>query len=204
VAYCGLKIITSLSLRFPDFQRMKKLQKKYLLKALPIMALGLVSTVSSANEYDQRQTLALNQAQQAHVLTEMRSLLSGMQAIVSALVTDDMESVVKHARPLGMAMKDNPENKLHGVLPKAFMMQGKSVHMAFDKIADDAERLKDPKHTLKQISDTLQTCQGCHESYRIEVSDASSSVNKQGMGHGDGSGHIKNQKSTMHKMEEKL
>jgi hypothetical protein len=24
VAYCGLKIITSLSLRFPDFQRMKK------------------------------------------------------------------------------------------------------------------------------------------------------------------------------------
>ncbi|SCN46942.1 Serine/threonine protein kinase [methanotrophic endosymbiont of Bathymodiolus azoricus (Menez Gwen)] len=27
VAYCGLKIITSLSLRFPDFQRVKELLK---------------------------------------------------------------------------------------------------------------------------------------------------------------------------------
>jgi len=183
---------------------MKQLQKKHLLKALPIMVLGLASTISNANEYDQRQALPLTQAQQAHVLTEMRSLLAGIQGIVSSLVTDDMEGVAKHARPLGMAMKENPENKLHGVLPKAFMMQGKSVHMAFDSIADDAERIKDSKHTLKQVSETLQKCQGCHESYRIEISDASSPINKPGMGHGDGSGYMKRDKLQMHKMEEKL
>ncbi|MCK5829924.1 MAG: cytochrome c [Methylococcales bacterium] len=157
---------------------MKKLQKKYFLKVLLLMALGSVSTTSGANEYDQRQVLSLNKAQQTYVLTEMRSLLKGIETIVSALVADDLEKVTRHARPLGMAMKETPENKLHGILPKAFMMQGKAIHMAFDSIADDAERIKDPKHTLKQISETLQKCQGCHDNYRIKVSDASTSKNK--------------------------
>ncbi len=121
------------------------------------------------NKYDQRQALPLNKAQQAHVLAEMRSLLDGIQGIIAALVSDDMEAVAKNSRPLGMGMKQNAENTLHGILPKAFMKLGKSVHMDFDKIADDAGRVKDSKHTLRQLSEMIKKCQGCHKSYRIEV-----------------------------------
>lgn len=175
-----------------------------LFKAIFIIILGFASTAPNANEYDQRQVLPLTQAQQAHVLTEMRSLLTGIQGVVSALVTDDMDAVAKHARPLGMGMKQKPEKQLHSVLPKAFKMQGKSIHMTFDSIADDAEKMKDPKHTLKQVSEILQKCQGCHESYRIEISNASSTGNKHGREHGDGVGHMKHEKLQIHQKEENL
>ena len=140
-----------------------------------------LGSAHNINEFDNRQTLPLNQVQQAHVLSEMRSLLAGTQAIVSALATDDMNTVAKQARRLGMGMKKKPENKLHGILPKAFMMQGKAVHMAFDTIADDAESIKDPKHTLKQLGEALSLCKGCHEMYRIEVNNSSAGMGKRRM-----------------------
>lgn len=133
------------------------------------------------NKFDQRQALPLNQAQQAHVLSEMRSLLAGTQAIITALATDDMDTVAKQARLLGMGMKKKPENKLQGILPKAFMMQGKAVHMAFDRIADDAESLKNPKHTLKQLGEALSLCKGCHEMYRIDVNNTNAGMGQHKM-----------------------
>ncbi len=139
------------------------------MKKLLVLMLALASMAITANEYDKRQSILLSQPQQAHVLQEMRSLLSGIQGILGALSTDDWEAVVEHARPLGMGMKKKPENQLHKVLPAEFMVLGKSVHRNFDLIANDAEKLKNPKHTLKQVSNTMLLCQGCHAIYRIEV-----------------------------------
>lgn len=136
-------------------------------------------SATNTNKFDQRQTLTLNQAQQAHVLSEMRSLLAGTQAIIAALATDDMKTIANEARLLGMKMKKKPENKLRSILPKAFMMQGKAVHRAFDSIADDAESIKDSKYTLKQLSEALSICQGCHEMYRIEVNNTNPGMSKQ-------------------------
>ncbi len=140
-----------------------------------------LASAPDTNKFDQRQKLPLNQAQQAHVLSEMRSLLTGTQAIVAALATDDMDTVAKQARLLGMGMKKKPENKLHGILPKAFMMQGKAVHMAFDNIANDAESIKDPKLTLRHLGEALSMCQGCHEMYRIEANNKNVGMGKQRM-----------------------
>lgn len=140
-----------------------------------------LDSTPNINKFDQRQAIPLNQAQQAHVLSEMRSLLSGTQVIVAALATDDMKTVVKQARLLGMGMKKKPENKLRRLLPKAFMMQGKAVHMAFDRIADDAESIKDPKHTLTQLGEALSICKGCHQMYRIEANNTNIAMGKHKM-----------------------
>jgi cytochrome c556 len=48
------------------------------------------------------------------------------------------------------------------------MQLGMSMHKEFDLIAADAESLKDPKHTLQQLSATMGKCNACHATYRLD------------------------------------
>lgn len=128
---------------------------------------GLAGVCAPAGASDQRQALMLTEPQRAHVLEEMRALLTGAQNIVAALARDDMAAVAQHARSLGMAMSKKAEDHLKGVLPKEFMQLGMSVHQDFDLLALDAEALKDPKHTLRQLSESMNKCNACHATYQI-------------------------------------
>ncbi len=132
-----------------------------------IFLLAFMSSSALADEVDSRQMLNLTEPQRNHVLAEMRSLLTGTQNILAALANDDMAVAAEHAQSLGFHMKHKSENPLHDILPKDFMMLGMSMHKDFDLIAADAATLKDPKHTLKQLSDTMAKCTACHASYQI-------------------------------------
>ncbi len=141
---------------------------KHLVTAL-VFTLGLGAASASAENIDKRQTLVITEAQREHVLEEMRSLLSGIQNILAALARDDMAAVAQYARPLGMGMKAKSEDHLKGALPKEFMQLGMSVHSDFDRIAAAAESSKDPKHTLRQLGETMNKCVSCHASYQIRA-----------------------------------
>ncbi len=141
---------------------------KNLVTALAFI-LGLGVTSAFAENIDKRQVLMVSDAQREHVLEEMRSLLSGIQNILAALSRDDMVAVAQYARPLGMGMRAKVEDHLHGVLPKEFMHLGMSIHRDFDRIAADAESLRDPKHTLRQLSESMKKCVACHGSYQIRT-----------------------------------
>ncbi len=134
-----------------------------------LLALGLATVTAMASEADNRLVLNLSKSQRNHVLGEMRSLLAGTQNILGALAKDDMAAVAEHSRALGFNMKHKAENPLHDVLPKEFMQLGMSMHKDFDLIAADAESLKDPKHTLQQLSATMGKCTACHDTYQIQV-----------------------------------
>jgi hypothetical protein len=82
---------------------------------------------------------------------------------------------------MGMAHKG--EDHLKAVLPEEFMRMGMSVHKAFDQMAADAESLKDPKHTLRQLSKAMQTCNGCHAGYQIRVKEHSTGRETQSSHH---------------------
>ena len=142
-------------------------------KTRMIIACLLISTSAIAADKDSRQILMLSEAQRGHVLEEMRALLSGTRNILAALATDDMASVSKHARPLGLGMAHKAEDHLKGVLPKEFMQLGMSLHQDFDQIAADAESKKDPKLTLRQLSDAMAKCVACHDAYQIRATPAS-------------------------------
>lgn len=139
------------------------------LKKILAICLVLITATSTANEVDRRQTLPLTEHQRDHVLTEMRALLSGIRNILSALSRDDMAAVAQEARSLGMGMVHKGEDHLQAVLPKEFMHLGMSLHKAFDQIALDAESLKDPRHTLRQLSESMKKCGVCHASYQIQI-----------------------------------
>lgn len=133
------------------------------------LVLGLTTTAVIADESDSRQVLNLSNPQRNHVLGEMRSLLAGTQMILTSLTKDDVAAVAQHAQALGFNMKHKAENPLHDVLPKDFMQLGMSMHKDFDLIAADATSLKDPKHTLQQLSATMGKCIACHETYQIQM-----------------------------------
>jgi hypothetical protein len=141
-----------------------------------ILAIALVFIASGAtgnevDEVDKRRVLPLTENQRDHVLTEMRALLSGTQNILDALSKEDMAAVARESRSLGTGMAHKGEDHLKAVLPEEFMWMGMSVHKAFDQVAADAESLKDPQHTLRQLSKAMQTCNECHASYQIRVND---------------------------------
>lgn len=133
----------------------------------------LISTSTVAADVDNRQTLSLSEAQRSHVLEEMRALLSGTQNILTALSTDDMASVSKYARALGLGMAHKAEDHLKGALPREFMQLGMSLHQDFDHIAADAESKRDPKLTLRQLSDAMTKCLACHDAYQIRTAPGS-------------------------------
>ena len=132
-----------------------------------------ISTAALTADQDNRQTLSLSEAQRSHVLEEMRALLSGTRNILAALATDDMASVSKHARPLGLGMAHKAEDHLKSILPREFMQLGMSLHQDFDLIAADAESKKDSKLTLRQLSDAMAKCVACHDAYQIRATPAS-------------------------------
>ncbi|SCY71303.1 hypothetical protein SAMN05216420_11424 [Nitrosospira sp. Nl5] len=139
------------------------------MKKILAIVLSFITMTATANEIDKRQVLSITEIQRNHVLTEMRAFLAGTQGILDALLREDMAAVAKHARPLGMSMAHKGEDHLKEVLSKEFMHLGMSVHKDFDQIAADAESLKDPKHTLRQLSESMKKCVACHADYQIRI-----------------------------------
>ena len=139
------------------------------MKKISALVLGLITTSVMASDIDERRVLSITEMQRNHILTEMRALLAGTQNILSALAMDDMAAVARHARPLGTGMAHKGEDHLQAVLPQEFMQLGMSVHKDFDQIAADAESLKNHKHTLKQLSESMNKCVACHDAYQIRI-----------------------------------
>lgn len=130
---------------------------------------ALVATSALAGDFDKCQILTITESQRVHVIEEMGTLLSGTQNILAALSKGDMVAVTQYASSLGVGMTHKAEDHLKGVLPKEFMALGISVHEDFDKIAANAQSIKDPKHTLLQLSESMGKCVACHATYQIRT-----------------------------------
>ena len=116
---------------------------------------------------DGRAVLELTAAERAMILEEMRMFLAGVQGMIGALGREDMPAAAEAARGMGQKMVHEVPPALRAKLPLEFRQLGFSVHREFDQIALDADSLKDPGHTLNQLSATLQKCVACHAAYQI-------------------------------------
>lgn len=121
----------------------------------------------SASVADARAVLELTAEERAMILEEMRMFLAGVQGMIGALGREDIAAAAEAARGMGQKMVHEVPPALRAKLPLEFRQFGFSVHREFDQIALDADSLKDPGHTLGQLSATLQKCVACHASYQI-------------------------------------
>lgn len=118
---------------------------------------------------DDRVVLALSPAERAMILEEMHRFLAGVQKMTGALGREDMVAAAQAARALGVSMTHDVPAALRAKLPLEFRQLGASVHREFDQIALDAESLADARHSLGQLSSTLEKCVSCHASYQIRT-----------------------------------
>ena len=116
---------------------------------------------------DARQPIALDAAERAFVLAEMRAFLQSVEGIVSAVANDRVPEAEAAARKSGMGVMHSVPPTLRQKLPKEFMMMGHATHQAFDMLAEDAKTIADKATALKQLEQILNTCNTCHASYRL-------------------------------------
>jgi cytochrome c556 len=134
------------------------------------LTLALMATSAHAAEtMDTRTPVALQPAERAFVLEEMRQYVTSLQAITDGLARGDADAVASAARRMGRgAMSGAPPGMMRHI-PKEFRMLGMSVHTDFDRLADAADTGAAITDTLSSLSATLSKCVACHAAYRFET-----------------------------------
>lgn len=117
---------------------------------------------------DGRLAVELKRDERNLVLAEMRQLLAGVQTILEAVTNNDMKVVERTASSLGMKAAADVNPVLMAKLPLEFKSTGMGVHRRFDEMATKVHSGMGKDEVLKEVSDIMLTCVGCHQAYRLD------------------------------------
>ncbi len=117
---------------------------------------------------DDREVILLDDDARAFLVHEMQQNVSGLQKAMVALSNDDKKGVAAALRPLGLQGMGNVPPSLMAAVPDGFRKIGMPTHMAFDKIADVAEKGASTKELLSSIGMAMKNCIACHAAYKVE------------------------------------
>jgi cytochrome c556 len=120
---------------------------------------------------DTRKPLPLTAMMAEHQKANMREHLAAIQRIVGALARDDMAAVAQATSTIGFSESMGQMCEHMGAAAPGFTPMALNFHRTADTIAA-AARAGDRSAVLTALDRTLQTCVGCHASYRQEVVDA--------------------------------
>lgn len=140
-----------------------------LLLVIAAMAYKFIVVGSVEAAPDGRTAIVLEPGERDFVLREMRGFVAGLQQLTAALARGDMNAAASAASGMGLHAAHGAPAAMVAKLPLAFKTLGFGVHREFDAIAQDAESLRDPKHTLTQLAGALQKCVACHSAYQIKL-----------------------------------
>lgn len=117
---------------------------------------------------DGRLAVTLKREERDLILSEMRHLLGGIQTILEAITNDDMKVVERTASSLGMQGAADVNVTLMAKLPFEFKHTGMSLHKRFDELATKVHSGMGKEKVLREVSDIMVTCVGCHQAYRLD------------------------------------
>lgn len=123
---------------------------------------------SDSSDVDKRKSINLTRSERNMVLSEMRSLLKGVQGIIKAISEDNIKEAAMHARSNGMVMASEAGHHpgLFAKLPMNFKKMGFGLHKNFDDLADRAESMNG-KEILGETSKIMNSCIACHSTYKL-------------------------------------
>lgn len=150
---------------------MKKWKLSWILVAVLSIVVGIFTYKFTVGEVkhsdDGRLAVLLNRNERNALLLEMRTWLQSSQSILEAVSLNNFEEVSRVAKISGMKAEAQTPGSLFRKLPFEMKVLGFDTRKKFDEIAADAIRLKDAKHTVKQLSNAMSNCVACHDVYRF-------------------------------------
>ncbi len=117
-----------------------------------------------------RTALALTPPEKAYVLLQMRQFVESIQIITAGLADGDRSAAVEAAAARGLKRNQNDPafpSTLGAKLPPEWKQFGGSTRRGFDMLAETIGKSDDPRQSLKQLSEVMKNCVGCHASYRV-------------------------------------
>ncbi len=140
-------------------------------RLVSVTAIALVvATACKAPETpstDARIVVVLPPAGRDGVLTEMRTMLGSINAILDAATRSDTVAMRQAAAASGMAMAADPA--LEKYLPKEFLKLGMSTHLQFDSLATAVRGPAASDTAIARLARVTGNCVSCHATYRLGV-----------------------------------
>lgn len=118
---------------------------------------------------DDRQAVPVSEATRNFVLAEMRGMLASIQGITEAIARRDWRSAIDAAGKTGLQAFEAMPKPIMMELPQDFRAMGRETHMAFDEVAKAASATPDASAVSAKLSDALQFCVACHQTYRFDT-----------------------------------
>jgi len=115
---------------------------------------------------DLREAVALNAKQHQFALQQMRGLLVTIRNLDEARTADDRSIMARLAREQGPGTNSDHPQGFHDALPNGFRAMSKQMRQSFAGLATDIEAGNIGGYDAKRLR-ALDTCIGCHESYRF-------------------------------------
>lgn len=147
--------------------------KRYALKVLAGLLFSVlpnqavIAEVQAEDGIVARKSIVTRPNERAHILSNMRQYLTGIQEMTQALSRDDMKSAAAAARSMGMVrvyeVRLSFPNK-HAIEFRDLAME---LHQDFEAIAKDAEEKGDARLMLGQVARTMKKCIHCHTTYEL-------------------------------------
>jgi hypothetical protein len=123
---------------------------------------------ATAPSSDGRTAIYLAPAERDFVLGEMRNMLISVQRITSALTENNRARASEAARAASNHDGHTPPVTLMAKLPMEFKRTGMAMHAGFGDLAAAIDRGDSVPALYGRLSDQLQACVGCHETYRVD------------------------------------
>ncbi len=119
---------------------------------------------------DRRKPVPLVAMMAAHQKQEMRDHLLAVQEIVTAAGKKDFAGIEKAASRIGYSEQMGMMCKHMGAGAPGFTEAALKFHHTADGIGEAAKK-KDMPGVMTALASTLETCTGCHKTYKQQVVD---------------------------------
>jgi len=128
------------------------------------------ASVATAANLDGRAPVPLTAMMANHQKQEMRDHLQVVQEITIALGKDDFDAIATSAARIAWSDKQAMMCKHMGAGAPGFTEMGERFHHTADGIVAAAKK-RDRAGVATALGTTLETCVGCHATYRQEIVD---------------------------------